>query len=85
MGIASLMQTILYYLLTGIGWIYNPVTHWILSQVYDSSAKTVSPVTDELLLISATDLAEKIRTREASLFGRSYINFYKIPMKKYNS
>lgn len=64
MGLGKVVQACLYYLLTAIGWIFNPISTFILSLWYDKSATVIPLVEDDILLCSGTVLADKIRSRE---------------------
>ncbi|KAL3882734.1 hypothetical protein ACJMK2_029045 [Sinanodonta woodiana] len=51
-------------ILTILGYIFNPVLDKVFSIIYDRSSTMVSPVSDYILLQSATSLAKKIRTKQ---------------------
>ena len=63
MGAAKLVQTILNLVLTVVGWIMVPLTDRIFAWWYDTSAQIVPPVTDDMLLSSATVISQNIRSR----------------------
>ncbi|KAL4232568.1 Fatty-acid amide hydrolase 2 [Mactra antiquata] len=64
MGAAKIVQLILYYTLTVVGWIVSFVANQIFAKIYDKKARVVPPVEDDVMLLSAVALAEKIRTRK---------------------
>lgn len=64
MKAAKIIQQVLYYVITVLGWLLNPIINKIFSWIYDSTSRVVPPVEDEILLQSAVALARKIRSRE---------------------
>lgn len=64
MGAAKVVQFLLYYIVTLFGWIVTSIASLIFSKIYDAKAEVVPPVEDEVMLLSAITLADKIRSRE---------------------
>jgi hypothetical protein len=64
MTVARLMRSVQYAVLTVVGRVLCPVIRWIFSLIYSPSSKVVDPVQNPLCLMSAVDLAQKIRSRE---------------------
>ncbi|KAL5011058.1 hypothetical protein ScPMuIL_013363 [Solemya velum] len=64
MKIARIFRAILRLILTLFGLILNPLTGFIFHLVYDKNARKVPPIQNEILLQSATRLAQRIRQRE---------------------
>jgi fatty acid amide hydrolase 2 len=62
----SKARTILYYILSAITAVLNPIVWWIFQRIYGAKGRSVSKVTNPLLLQSATQLAKKIRTQQVS-------------------
>lgn len=48
--------------------IYEVVLHWLFGLVYGGPGQNLPPITDLLLLESATSLAYKIRTKKVKNF-----------------
>lgn len=62
--LAKLLQQGIYCIVTVLGWIIVPVANVVFSLIYDGQAKVVTPLEDDVMLLSATTLARKIRSRE---------------------
>lgn len=48
--------------------VFEMFFHWLFGLVYGGKQKTMPPISDLLLLESATSLAHKIRTKKVILF-----------------
>ncbi|XP_048768170.2 fatty-acid amide hydrolase 2-A-like [Ostrea edulis] len=64
MKVTHLMWLVQYALLTVVGRILCPVIRLIFSLIYRTSSKVVDPIDSPLCLMSAVELAKKIRSRE---------------------
>ena len=52
------------FMLKITGLIFNPLNNWVFSKIYDGDGKTVPKVENDILLQSAAQLANKIRSKE---------------------
>lgn len=77
---SAVINKLLWYVTTFLGWVLKPVIQWVFSKVYDRTSQTVPPIQEPLLLTSATKLAKKIREKKASHFNALHVD---IPLPRW--
>ena len=68
-----LLESITRVVLTMIGCVMNPVIDLLYNFIYQYDRRTVPPITDPILCLSAMALAKKIRSREVCIQGTSIL------------
>ncbi|XP_062608831.1 fatty-acid amide hydrolase 2-like isoform X2 [Saccostrea cucullata] len=86
MKVSHLLHSVQYATLTLEGWIVCPIIRLIFSLIYKSKSKCVDPIENPLCLMTAVDLAAKIRSREvtAEEVMQAYIERAKLVNKDCN-